>query len=157
MRIRAFNAKDFTGMGFAFETDEEAEAFARIIRKEVKVRICKALLGRVSLELLEQFAKYEDEDEEMAWFDENYPVRCGFIIDKMLEVQREVEENKSRIPGAIPTIEALDLSMRSYNGLKRAGLNTVAKVAEFIERDDLSKIRGLYWRNVEEIKEKLWE
>ena len=40
-------------------------------------------------------------------------------------------------------IEELNLSVRSYNCLKRAGINTVEKVVETIQKDELLKIRNL--------------
>lgn len=51
-------------------------------------------------------------------------------------------------------IEELDLSVRSYNCLKRAGINTVE---DLINRTDegLIRIRNLGRKNFEEIKRKL--
>lgn len=40
------------------------------------------------------------------------------------------------------TIEELDLSVRSYNCLKRAGINTVEELTEKTE-DDMMKVRNL--------------
>ena len=40
------------------------------------------------------------------------------------------------------TIEELDLSVRSYNCLKRAGINTVLELANKSE-DDMMKVRNL--------------
>ena len=51
-------------------------------------------------------------------------------------------------------IEELDVSVRSYNCLKRAGINTVEDLIEKSE-EDMMKVRNLGRRCVEEIKEKL--
>ena len=52
------------------------------------------------------------------------------------------------------TIEELDLSVRSYNCLKRAGINTVQ---ELIERtvEDMMKGRNLGKKSLEEVQNKL--
>ncbi|OEH93216.1 DNA-directed RNA polymerase subunit alpha [Bacillus solimangrovi] len=52
------------------------------------------------------------------------------------------------------TIEELDLSVRSYNCLKRAGINTVQELANKSE-DDMMKVRNLGRKSLEEVKNKL--
>ena len=54
------------------------------------------------------------------------------------------------------TIEELDLSVRSYNCLKRAGINTVLELASKSE-DDMMKVRNLGRKSLEEVKAKLEE
>lgn len=54
------------------------------------------------------------------------------------------------------TIEDLDLSVRSYNCLKRAGINTVAELTQKSE-DDMMKVRNLGRKSLEEVKKKLEE
>ncbi|MCP1146444.1 DNA-directed RNA polymerase subunit alpha [Lysinibacillus endophyticus] len=54
------------------------------------------------------------------------------------------------------TIEELDLSVRSYNCLKRAGINTVLELANKSE-DDMMKVRNLGRKSLEEVKAKLEE
>lgn len=53
-------------------------------------------------------------------------------------------------------IEDLDLSVRSYNCLKRAGINTVAELVQKSE-DDMMKVRNLGRKSLEEVKKKLVE
>lgn len=52
------------------------------------------------------------------------------------------------------TIEELDLSVRSYNCLKRAGINTVLELASKSE-DDMMKVRNLGRKSLEEVRAKL--
>ncbi|MGL5884910.1 MAG: DNA-directed RNA polymerase subunit alpha C-terminal domain-containing protein, partial [Bombilactobacillus sp.] len=52
------------------------------------------------------------------------------------------------------TIEELDLSVRSYNCLKRAGINTVQELTDKTE-SDMMKVRNLGRKSLEEVKEKL--
>ncbi|PTL38437.1 DNA-directed RNA polymerase subunit alpha [Alkalicoccus saliphilus] len=54
------------------------------------------------------------------------------------------------------TIEELDLSVRSYNCLKRAGINTVQELTQKSE-DDMMKVRNLGRKSLEEVQEKLHE
>lgn len=52
------------------------------------------------------------------------------------------------------TIEELDLSVRSYNCLKRAGINTVQELTNKTEAD-MMKVRNLGRKSLEEVRNKL--
>ena len=54
------------------------------------------------------------------------------------------------------SIEELDLSVRSFNSLKRANINTVAELTEKSE-DDMLKVRNLGRKSLEEVINKLAE
>lgn len=54
------------------------------------------------------------------------------------------------------TVEELDLSVRSYNCLKRAGINTVQELTQKTE-EDMMKVRNLGRKSLEEVKAKLAE
>jgi len=66
-------------------------------------------------------------------------------------VEKE-EEEKDRLMEM--TIEELDLSVRSYNCLKRAGINTVEELTRRTE-EDMMKVRNLGKKSLQEVKEKL--
>ncbi len=51
------------------------------------------------------------------------------------------------------TVEELDLSVRSYNCLKRAGINTVEELTQKTT-EDLMKVRNLGKKSLEEIQQK---
>ena len=68
-------------------------------------------------------------------------------VEIMVEKEEEVLEM---------TIEELDLSVRSYNCLKRAGINTVEELANKSE-DDMMKVRNLGKKSLEEVIQKLEE
>ena len=68
------------------------------------------------------------------------------------EVQEEEEDEMSKIL-EMP-IEELDLSVRSYNCLKRAGINTVEELIKKTEAD-MMKERNLGKKSLEEVKNKL--
>jgi DNA-directed RNA polymerase subunit alpha len=52
------------------------------------------------------------------------------------------------------TIEELDLSVRSYNCLKRAGINTVEDLTNKTEAD-MMKVRNLGRKSLDEVVQKL--
>ena len=52
------------------------------------------------------------------------------------------------------TIEELDLSVRSFNCLKRAGINTVEDLINKSE-EDMMKVRNLGRKSLEEVMQKL--
>ena len=54
------------------------------------------------------------------------------------------------------TVEELELTQRSRNCLKRAGINTIEELISKTE-DDLMKVRNLGKKSLAEIKEKLAE
>ena len=54
------------------------------------------------------------------------------------------------------SIDELELSVRSYNCLKRAGINTVAELCDKTP-DDMMKVRNLGRKSMEEVEEKLHE
>ncbi len=74
--------------------------------------------------------------------------------DVTLEVEPEVEE--SRIPERIAqtNIEDLDLSVRAFNCLKRAGITKVGEILEKLERDEeeLLAIRNFGQKSLDELK-----
>ena len=52
------------------------------------------------------------------------------------------------------TIEDLDLSVRAYNCLKRAGINTVSELVQR-NQEDMMKVRNLGKKSLEEVEQKL--
>jgi DNA-directed RNA polymerase subunit alpha len=76
-------------------------------------------------------------------------------------VEMEVDAEESRIPERIAeaNIEDLDLSVRAFNCLKRAGITKVGEIIERLERDEeeLLSIRNFGQKSLEELKENLAE
>jgi DNA-directed RNA polymerase subunit alpha len=54
------------------------------------------------------------------------------------------------------TIEELELSVRSFNCLKRASINTVEELTQRTE-EDMMKVRNLGKKSLDEVKQKLAE
>lgn len=77
------------------------------------------------------------------------------LTDNMGDVEIMVEkeeEEKDKILDM--TIEELDLSVRSYNCLKRAGINTVFELTQKSE-EDMMKVRNLGRKSLEEVEHKM--
>ena len=72
---------------------------------------------------------------------------------KDAEVMTEKEENKKERILEM-SIEELDLSVRSYNCLKRAGINSVEDLANKTE-EDMMKVRNLGRKSLEEVLNKM--
>ncbi|MBN2796196.1 MAG: DNA-directed RNA polymerase subunit alpha [Clostridia bacterium] len=72
-------------------------------------------------------------------------------VEIMVEKEEDQKEKVLEM-----TIEELDLSVRSYNCLKRAGINTVEELANKSE-EDMMKVRNLGKKSLEEVKKKLIE
>lgn len=70
-----------------------------------------------------------------------------------VEIMVEKEEDKKEKILEM-TIEELDLSVRSYNCLKRAGINTVGDLVNKSE-EDMMKVRNLGRKSLEEVEQKL--
>ena len=74
-------------------------------------------------------------------------------VAKSTDVMKETEKvSDDRVLDR--TIEELDLSVRSYNCLKRAGINTVFDLTEKTE-PEMMKVRNLGRKSLEEVKVKL--
>ena len=75
----------------------------------------------------------------------------GIVVDPVGSDNEEpaVDEGPAKI-----SIDELELSVRAYNCLKRAGINTIADLLDKTI-DDLGKVRNLGKKSIDEIEEKL--
>ena len=101
--------------------------------------ICRELGGESKKRVETDEAAMEDESEEM-------------ILDEDVCDEKPGKENDT----AFTPIEDMDLSVRSYNCLKRAGVNSVGKLRAMTD-EDLMHVRNLGKKCVDEIKQKLAE
>jgi DNA-directed RNA polymerase subunit alpha len=72
-------------------------------------------------------------------------------VEIMVEKEEEAKDKILEM-----TIEELDLSVRSYNCLKRAGINSVEELTQRTE-EDMIKVRNLGRKSLEEVENKLKE
>ena len=77
------------------------------------------------------------------------------LTDEAKNAEIMVEKKKHKKKKMLEmTIEELDLSVRSYNCLKRAGINTVQELTNKSE-PEMIKVRNLGRKSLEEVKVKL--
>lgn len=75
------------------------------------------------------------------------------VSDVSIMVEKE-EDQKEKVLEM--TVEELDLSVRSFNCLKRANINTVEELTEKTE-EDMMNVRNLGKKSLEEVEQKLAE
>ena len=80
------------------------------------------------------------------------------INDEVLQMDEVLKEGNTEQPskGQQMMIEDLDLSVRSYNCLKRAGIQTVYELTQKTE-DEMMRVRNLGKKSLKEVKDKLIE
>lgn len=94
-----------------------------------------ALSARILVVFLEEFATLDKKTASM-------------------QIIKEEETENDIVPEM--TIEELDLSVRSYNCLKRAGIQTVLELTQRTE-EEMMKFRNLGKKSLKEVKDKLSE
>ena len=88
---------------------------------------------------------------------DNLDIVAG-INDEVLQMDEVLKEGNTEQPskGQQMMIEDLDLSVRSYNCLKRAGIQTVDELTQKTE-DEMMRVRNLGKKSLKEVKDKLIE
>ena len=76
------------------------------------------------------------------------------LTDQVASVTFADQEDDKKGQALDMTIEELDLSVRAYNCLKRAGINTVAELVQR-NQEDMMKVRNLGRKSLEEVEQKL--
>lgn len=76
------------------------------------------------------------------------------LTDQVMPVAFANQEDDKKEKVLEMTIEELDLSVRAYNCLKRAGINTVAELVQR-NQEDMMKVRNLGRKSLEEVEQKL--
>ena len=76
------------------------------------------------------------------------------LTDQTMPVPHSEREDNQKDKVLEMTIEELDLSVRAYNCLKRAGINNVAELVQR-NQEDMMKVRNLGKKSLEEVEQKL--
>jgi len=83
------------------------------------------------------------------------------VNEETLSIAMEKEVTGSRISGEIAEtpVEALDLSVRVFNSLKRTGITTVGDVLDLLEKGDqaVMSIRNFGEKSLDELRQKMHE
>ncbi|MCR5650068.1 MAG: AAA family ATPase [Lachnospiraceae bacterium] len=110
----------------------------------------------LSLALLWNTVHYWAEETDAAiTFDIDEPLSLSSSVVYRLKHELDLPYEEIEKYNSV-TIEELELSVRSYNCLKRAGVNTVGK-ALYMDDDELIKVRNLGSKCRDEVKERLFE
>lgn len=78
------------------------------------------------------------------------------LTDQVMPVSMVQPEDDKKEKVLEMTIEELELSVRAYNCLKRAGINSVAELVQR-NQEDMMKVRNLGRKSLEEVEQKLQE
>ena len=78
------------------------------------------------------------------------------LTDTVLPVSMVQPEDNTKEKVLEMTIEELELSVRAYTCLKRAGINSVAELVQR-NQEDMMKVRNLGRKSLEEVEQKLQE
>ena len=103
-------------------------------------------------ENVEQLKEFLNSIEGLDWWDKDRIIENVTYLNE--EKLNEDEEVDSKF---LTDIGQLELSPRSLNCLKRAGIYTVGELAYKMKEGELSRVRGLVKRSVEEIVTKMQE
>ena len=76
------------------------------------------------------------------------------LTETVVHVDYAEQEDDKKEKVLEMTIEELDLSVRAFNCLKRAGINTVAELVQR-NQEDMMKVRNLGKKSLEEVEQKL--
>ncbi len=76
------------------------------------------------------------------------------LTDHVMPIAFTDQEDDKKEKVLEMTIEELDLSVRAYNCLKRAGINTVSELVQR-NQEDMMKVRNLGRKSLEEVEQKL--
>jgi len=76
------------------------------------------------------------------------------LTDQVIPISLMPQEDEKKDKVLEMTIEELDLSVRAYNCLKRAGINSVSELVQK-NQEDMMKVRNLGRKSLEEVEQKL--
>ena len=76
------------------------------------------------------------------------------LTDQVMPISFTDQDDDKKEKVLEMTIEELDLSVRAYNCLKRAGINTVSELVQR-NQEDMMKVRNLGRKSLEEVEQKL--
>jgi DNA-directed RNA polymerase subunit alpha len=83
------------------------------------------------------------------------------VSEETLTIPMEKETAGNRLSSEIAEtpVEALDLSVRVFNSLKRTGITTVGDVIELLEKGDqaVMSIRNFGEKSLDELRQKMYE
>ena len=175
--IREANENGVTKAGESYSAEDRrkdlAIAYVQTGVKFAKLYAPAVMLGAVSIASIlashnimkkrnvALAAAYAAVDKSFKDYRDRVIERFGEQVEKELrynikaqEIEETVTDDKGKEKALEMTIEELDLSVRSFNCLKRANINTVEDLISKTE-DEMMKVRNLGRKSLEEVINKL--
>ena len=84
------NRQELASNGLYFDTQEEADMFAAVIRDELERRVGEAVYERAGKAAAEEFDNCITDEEAAAWFDRYCPDREVIVMKVQEELFREI-------------------------------------------------------------------
>ena len=158
-----FNCISLAKIGIFFAEERDMKLFVELAQEEYEIRIGRELGRWEKRNEIEHFDEDAPDEELSAWYSRNQ-TECDEILASCYEeLCQEILRDKDKFPGVVQdfppalrelTLEDLDLSIRAFNSLKRACLNTVGAI---LDHGDLSDIRNLGKKGDTEVMEALMQ
>ena len=158
-----FNEDRVKGAEYAFGTineDEQNVLFLRFSEGKTLEDVAKTYgLSRERIRSMESHALRELRHPiRLEWFQSGYDA-----VSKKRAVRREAikginacGDNSIIKAGAdLISLDEIELSRRTYNGLKRSGANTIGDVLELFESGNINKVRNLGRMSIKEVAEQV--
>lgn len=159
----AFEKAEILKMGVSFETEEEMTLFLDVLTEELQRRIEGEGAYLTESGEIPVFQEDPDDDEMLDYLEEQIENAREICSRCKAELRGEILRYREQIAGHSPDypdellhikIEELDLSVRSFNCLKRAGINSLGDI---LAHGELSDIRNLGRKGITEITQMLRE
>lgn len=108
MNFEKLDKREFASIGIRFRTNRETQVFAEIIKEELEVRIGAEISSRFSNEKLAGFDRCTTQEECSRWLEKNCPNYRIIVEKNKRELENELIEYRSKIPGLVTADNGLD-------------------------------------------------
>lgn len=114
INFNKLDVKELASAGIIFEREEDADHFIDIIMSDLEIRIGEELAGMVPESKLSEFDLIDDRDEEAAWLEKNIPSYRDIVAKNRKDIEDELLQFKSQIPGTKSRSETITLDNCEY-------------------------------------------
>ena len=108
------DVKELANAGIVFEHEEDADRFIDYVMSDLEIRIGEELAELVPESKLDEFDLIEDQDEASAWLKKNIPSYREIVARKKRDVEEELLQYKSQIPGIKHNPQAAKKNKREH-------------------------------------------
>ena len=108
------DVKELANAGIVFEHEEDADRFIDYVKSDLEIRIGEELAELVPESKLDEFDLIEDQDEASAWLEKNIPSYLEIVARKKRDVEEELLQYKSQIPGIKHNPQAAKKNKREH-------------------------------------------